>query len=92
MSAFRRFRFWPIAASHKDLLSSVLNHAPFYIERENKWAADMEPSCLKFNHIYVANFDSKVPAGDLVRLSPDEMSHVVLLRVYSRLKEGADKT
>ena len=74
-------------------MSSITPYVPIYRERVVELAAELftTPTVLKWPLVVAINFKcgDALPRGDLLRITPDEITHALLLGVATRIRAGA---
>ena len=63
-----------------------------YLDRVKAWVGLIDPACLKYTHVFLVCHvkGDSLPRGSLLRLSPDEYSHAVLIKLRTRILDGAE--
>ena len=75
----------------QNVLLSMMPWVPIIYDDVLSSSKTVEPGCLTQNFVLAADFDDgkKLPRGSLVRMSPDELCHKVILRIADRINNGA---
>ena len=78
---------------HQDMRRSMLHHVPFYIDKIQEWGESLQPGLLKHGLVLCADWSqgNALPKGGILRLSPDEWSHALVIRLASRITANAGK-